>query len=78
MAIIGIRKQPCASRKRYYVELAARLAFIFTGPLILPYMPLYLLVWLLGLYLLFKGWISWPVYNPNQQSAHVNHVQKPW
>ena len=78
MSIIVIRKQPFASRPRYYIELAARIAFIFSGPALILHHPLYLLVWFLGLYLLFKGWIAWPVYDPNQQSAHANHVQKPW
>ena len=75
---MSILKKPFTSRPRYYIELVARLAFIFSGPALILHHPLYLLVWFLGLYSLFKGWIAWPVYNPNQQSAHANHVQKPW
>lgn len=73
-----INKKPCATRSRYYLELAARLAFLFSGPPLILNAPLYLLAWFLGLYLMWEGWISWPVYQPAQQSAHVNHVQKPW
>ena len=73
-----IKTKPCATRRRYYIELAARLAFIFSGPALILHHSLYLLVWFLGLWVMLDGWISWPVYNPNQQSAHVNHVQKPW
>ena len=75
---MSILKKPFASRSRYYIELAARLAFVLTGPILVLHDSLYLVVWFLGLYSLFKGWISWPVYNPNQQSAHASHVQKPW
>lgn len=66
----------CATRTSYYANLAARLAFIFTGPAIFLHAQLYLLIWFLGLYLMIDGRIKWPVYNP--QSAHADHVQKPW
>lgn len=78
MAIIAIRKQPFTNRNRYYLELAARLAFLASGPALILHNSLYSPVWSLGVFLLLKGWISWPVYSPSQQSQHANHVQKPW
>ncbi|SCC94404.1 hypothetical protein THIX_60462 [Thiomonas sp. X19] len=73
-----ITKKPFSSRKQYYLALLLRILFIASAPAIMVSHPLYLLVLFGGIFSVFQGWISWPVYQPVQPSIHVNQVQKPW
>lgn len=52
------------NKQQYILAIIIRLAFFASGPLFLQSHPLYLIVWIGGLYAMFFHRWGWPVYRP--------------